>query len=368
MKRLYTVNLTFFMLVCAAIFAPLAAGSILSDLSVHQVLIITEVLYVTVALAVVALRDRLLIGEIGAERISAAMLWKIIVLGFLIQPVATWLNLFSMLFVKNYVVSGLSGMGSSVIYNLLYAALAPAVAEEFIFRGLLFHGYRGRGVRYSAVFSGLLFGLLHMNLNQFVYAFALGVVLALLVEASGSIYASMLVHFMINARSVIILSLSEKALNETLLAEAVEETTGSMMLSAFLLYTPIALLCSVGIFFLLRKIAKDAGRGEYFDLVLHASEMQVHPHLSASEAEVLEGRRMVSENCSEVLKDIPEDAAVFSEQEKAEQSPAQRAARFAPKADETMEDMSLRTKLMLYLPAILGAVMCFGYMIWIEIH
>ena len=44
---------------------------------------------------------------------------------------------------------------------------------------------------------------MHMNLNQFIYAFALGVYLAFLVEATGSIFSSMVAHFTLNATSVV---------------------------------------------------------------------------------------------------------------------------------------------------------------------
>ena len=49
--------------------------------------------------------------------------------------------------------------------------------------------------------SGLIFGLMHLNFNQFSYGFVLGVIFAAVVEASGSIYASMAIHFLINFQS-----------------------------------------------------------------------------------------------------------------------------------------------------------------------
>lgn len=48
-----------------------------------------------------------------------------------------------------------------------------------------------------------MFGCMHMNLNQFIYAFALGVYLAFLVEATGSVFSSMLAHFTLNATSTV---------------------------------------------------------------------------------------------------------------------------------------------------------------------
>ena len=53
----------------------------------------------------------------------------------------------------------------------------------------------------AALMSGLIFGLMHLNFNQFSYGFVLGVIFAAVVEASGSIYASMAIHFLINFQS-----------------------------------------------------------------------------------------------------------------------------------------------------------------------
>ena len=55
--------------------------------------------------------------------------------------------------------------------------------------------------------SGLVFGLFHLNINQFCYAFVIGVVFAFLVEATGSIWSSVLAHFAINTYSITIIQL-----------------------------------------------------------------------------------------------------------------------------------------------------------------
>ena len=73
-----------------------------------------------------------------------------------------------------------------------------------MFRGVLFHTYRKSRMLSAILLSAFLFGCMHMNLNQFMYAFALGVYLAFLVEATGSILSSMLAHFTLNVTSVVL--------------------------------------------------------------------------------------------------------------------------------------------------------------------
>ncbi len=93
--------------------------------------------------------------------------------------------------------------GQSFFLSLLFTAVLPACVEEFLFRGVLFSTYKKSRMLPAIFLSGFLFGCMHMNLNQFIYAFALGVYLAFLVEATGSIFSSMVAHFTLNATSVV---------------------------------------------------------------------------------------------------------------------------------------------------------------------
>lgn len=128
-----------------------------------------------------------------------------------IMPLVTFLNAFSMIFTENTVSNMASEMMSnSLLLNLILMAVMPAVFEEFVFRGILYHSYKEKSITYAAILSGIMFGLMHLNFNQFSYAFVLGIAFAFLLEATDSIYTTMLGHFMINANSVLSLKLVEK--------------------------------------------------------------------------------------------------------------------------------------------------------------
>ena len=106
------------------------------------------------------LAERMLFVPISNANIKMAV--AVIISAY---PVIAILNSFSMLFVKNQV-----------------AAVMP----------------------YMMKLSALIFGLLHLNFNQMPYAVYLGIVFALMVEATGSIYTSMLMHFLLNGFNVTI--------------------------------------------------------------------------------------------------------------------------------------------------------------------
>jgi hypothetical protein len=78
------------------------------------------------------------------------------------------------------------------------------VSEEFVFRGVIYHGYK-TSQRFvgSMLLSALLFGLTHLNFNQMSYAVLVGIVSVLLLEGSGSIFYSMLFHICINTTNVV---------------------------------------------------------------------------------------------------------------------------------------------------------------------
>ena len=81
---------------------------------------------------------------------------------------------------------------------VFYMVICAPIMEEFVFRKLIVD----RTVRYgqgaAVLMSGLMFGLFHGNLNQFMYAFVLGMFLAFLYVKTGNIKITIALHMMIN--------------------------------------------------------------------------------------------------------------------------------------------------------------------------
>ncbi|MGN1149023.1 MAG: lysostaphin resistance A-like protein [Lachnospiraceae bacterium] len=135
-----------------------------------------------------------------------------VLFAFMAMPAATLTNIISMFFVENEVnlMSGSMLEAGFPLMFLCVAVYAP-LSEELVFRGALFQGYRQSASPLKAILiSSLLFGLMHLNFNQAGYAFVLGVIMALLVEATGSIWSSFILHMTVNARSVVLLFLTDK--------------------------------------------------------------------------------------------------------------------------------------------------------------
>lgn len=86
--------------------------------------------------------------------------------------------------------------------QLFLIALLPALGEEFLHRGFLINGIRNIGPKKAIIISGLLFGFLHFNINQFFYATVLGMVIGFVGVVSKSIIPCIIIHFTNNALSV----------------------------------------------------------------------------------------------------------------------------------------------------------------------
>ncbi|MCR5636262.1 MAG: CPBP family intramembrane metalloprotease [Clostridiales bacterium] len=101
---------------------------------------------------------------------------------------------------------------------LISVAIVPALAEEFMFRGVVLTILRKYGDTFAIFISSLLFGLLHGNFVQTPFAFVVGLVLGFITVYTGSMLPSMIIHCLNNSISIII-----TYLNNNIELEAVTE-------------------------------------------------------------------------------------------------------------------------------------------------
>lgn len=88
--------------------------------------------------------------------------------------------------------------------QILSMGLAIPVAEELIFRGIVFRRIRDAySFRIAAVLSAALFGFVHGNVVQGIYALVLGLMMAWVFEYFGTVLAPILFHVAANLCSVL---------------------------------------------------------------------------------------------------------------------------------------------------------------------
>lgn len=181
---------------------------------------------------------------IGFHRIKWNTALMIVLFTFLTMPLTTVINAFSMLFVEN-AIAGMDGQILELPFavSFLFIAVLAPIGEEVVFRGVVYRGYQRSGtLLQAAFFSALLFALGHLNFNQAAYAFVIGIILALLVEATGSIWSSILYHVIFNGYSVCVIYLSERLFPNML---EMERTTGQAYRDSILYATAYSLVPAV---------------------------------------------------------------------------------------------------------------------------
>lgn len=222
-----------------------------------------------------------------------AVFW-LILFAYLIMPLMQEINLISMLFAKNTIGNKMYAIveNKPFLFSLLLIAGVPALLEESVYRGVFFHTYSIQSPRKAILFSGLLFGLMHMNFNQFSYAFVMGAIFCLLIEATDSILSSMIIHFIINGTSVVMLYVTPylqrfmtkiTALDNQSVVTDVNSISKSRLLASIISYGVIAVF-STGLAVLVYiAIAKHQGRLEHVKSIFQRNKTDS----SVKEAKIL---------------------------------------------------------------------------------
>ena len=119
---------------------------------------------------------------------------------FLVSAIMCFSILYASNFVGNIITIIIGALKGSPVDNVILditsstsmwlvaflTVICAPIMEEYIFRKLIVDRTVRYGEGIAIVLSGLMFGLFHGNLNQFVYAFTLGVFLAFLYVKTGN--------------------------------------------------------------------------------------------------------------------------------------------------------------------------------------
>lgn len=118
---------------------------------------------------------------------------------------------------SGFQVANDSFFAGQIGYELLGSCLLIPIAEELLFRGLIYKRLKnflylsveeGTDEKTAVVFpaivmSAIIFGIVHANMVQFVYAAVLGLLLAFLMEKTNYLYICVIGHIAANAMAVL---------------------------------------------------------------------------------------------------------------------------------------------------------------------
>ena len=92
----------------------------------------------------------------------------------------------------------------SYIMNALATAVVPPFVEELLFRGVILSQFRKYGDVFAIIASALLFGLLHRNFSQIVFAFICGLALGITLVRTNNIWIPVSIHMFVNGFYVLL--------------------------------------------------------------------------------------------------------------------------------------------------------------------
>lgn len=85
----------------------------------------------------------------------------------------------------------------------LEVAILPAIFEELFIRKGVYGVLRSKGAIFATIVSAFIFAVIHMNITQFIFAFLVGILFAIVREKTGKLYPTMILHFINNGIAVI---------------------------------------------------------------------------------------------------------------------------------------------------------------------
>ena len=148
----------------------------------------------------------------------------------------------------------------SILLNLTIVALIPAICEEFLFRGFIFTSLRGKSdrdrnnskrTRNAIIISGLMFGLMHMQLIRIIPTTILGIGIAYVVYKTGSIFVGVLMHFINNSLSVIDMHYPEQGISK-ILNDILVDSSNNMDNIALIMVVVVSIISVILGYILLR--------------------------------------------------------------------------------------------------------------------
>lgn len=255
-KEINKIGWTFLTVIVLNIGLSIISGLFIKKIDVGYLYLFNKLAYILPILGYIYLnKDEQPVKFKPIKPIGIAITMLVTVLSI---PAAIFINLLSQILTKNEIVESADTItsGNIVITALVICILGP-ILEELLFRGIIYDGIRTRSVNAKAlVASALLFGLIHMNFNQFCYAFVMGILFCLINMASGSLITSMIAHILINSSNMWLLWIGQGVTKEQ-----GADTDLSILLAVVFIITLISLPL---LYLALNSLAKAQGRT--FDL------------------------------------------------------------------------------------------------------
>lgn len=266
MTKVFKANMYFLIILLIEIFGPLLLRPLYLAIGLGDTRIILflnhVILFLLPAIIYIIVTKSSFKATLKLNKLHWQDTLLIILLAFVVQPIMTFFSLIATFFFNNEIGSFITEITSTpYIFLLALVALLPSITEEVTIRGIVLSGYENKNKYVAALMTGLFFGILHLDPQQFLYAAVLGFILALVVRITNSIFSSMIIHFIINGTSVTMAKLVDYITKGLSITNQSAELTlknisSSEKLILFIIYGAIAVTFSIFVFLIIYALEK----------------------------------------------------------------------------------------------------------------
>lgn len=156
--------------------------------------------------------------------------------------------------------------GLNLLLGILFVGVLPGFCEEFSHRGMILGNVKKDGVWRAILIASLMFALMHLNINQFAYAFVVGLVLGTITMLTKSIFPAMIVHCTSNSISTYISSASDNGWWGGGFYDVIGEWVSThSSIAVFAMSALILCIVLTLIFYIMFALFRNAKRNEFFN-------------------------------------------------------------------------------------------------------
>ena len=186
-------------------FALITLGAKAQSKEVYTGLLITEYLIILLpTLLYLKLKGYSVKENLRLNKISLKQALLVVLIVIFSYPVAVFFNFIGIIVLSKFtetranLVPIPSGLMEYLI-GFIVIALTPGICEEAMFRGMIMSSYNSLGKRKAIIYSAILFGLFHFNLQNLLGPIYLGILFGIIAYKTNSLFPTIIGHTINNA-------------------------------------------------------------------------------------------------------------------------------------------------------------------------
>lgn len=209
------------------------------------------------------------------KRLSGKNAVYVVIITLLMMPIMSVFSIITNMLVNSDVNESFQKIMTDFPWwvSVIFMAVMPSLCEEAMFRGYILTGYKRTGFIKAALISSLFFGMMHLDLFQLPYATFAGIIFAGFVYYTGSVFSSMLAHFIVNgSQTAMFLLFTKTGLGLVEQFESAEPLTMDEQLAQLYAMLGIMVFCLPFLLFFINRFVKR-NRTDYIEYCADTSAL-----------------------------------------------------------------------------------------------